>query len=163
MLRTLPSFLHRRAAAFTVLLTLALAQLASAQQTVAAPGVHPLSGRRFAQVMGYQGADWLDRDERVDEEQPDMALDAIRIAAGSTVADVGAGSGYMTARLARRVGAAGRVYAKTGSLSHVSALSGYIHRMNGSWVAFSILVNNYNVRAADIRGVMDRICNLIVE
>ena len=111
MLRTLPSFLHRRAAAFTVLLTLALAQLTSAQQTVAAPGVHPLSGRRFAQVMGYQGADWLDRDERVDEEQPDMALDAMRIAAGSTVADVGAGSGYMTARLARSVGAAGKVYA----------------------------------------------------
>jgi D-alanyl-D-alanine carboxypeptidase/D-alanyl-D-alanine-endopeptidase (penicillin-binding protein 4) len=59
--------------------------------------------------------------------------------------------------------AAGRVHAKTGSLSHVSALSGYIHRMNGSWVAFSILVNNYNARTADVRGVMDRICNLIVE
>jgi serine-type D-Ala-D-Ala carboxypeptidase/endopeptidase (penicillin-binding protein 4) len=57
--------------------------------------------------------------------------------------------------------AAGRVYAKTGSLSHVSALSGYIHRANGRWVAFSILVNNYNVPAAEVRSVMDRICNLI--
>ncbi len=59
--------------------------------------------------------------------------------------------------------AAGRVYAKTGSLSHVSALSGYIRRNNGDWVAFSILVNNYNARTPEIRGVMDRICNLIVE
>ena len=42
--------------------------------------------------------------------------------------------------------AAGRVYAKTGSLSHVSALSGYIRRNDGDWVAFSILVNNYNSR-----------------
>ena len=59
--------------------------------------------------------------------------------------------------------AVGRVFAKTGSLSHVSALSGYIHRNNGTWVAFSILVNNYNARTPEVRGVMDRICNLIVE
>ena len=59
--------------------------------------------------------------------------------------------------------AAGRVYAKTGSLSHVSALSGYIRRNDGNWVAFSILVNNYNSRTPEVRGVMDRICNLILE
>ena len=59
--------------------------------------------------------------------------------------------------------ASGRVHAKTGSLSHVSALSGYVQRVNGDWIAFSILVNNYNSRTADVRGVMDRICNLILE
>ena len=74
-------------------------------------GVHPISGRRFAGVMGFQGADWLDRLEREAEEEPERALDEIRVAAGSTVADVGAGSGYMTLRLAARVGPTGRVYA----------------------------------------------------
>jgi D-alanyl-D-alanine carboxypeptidase/D-alanyl-D-alanine-endopeptidase (penicillin-binding protein 4) len=55
------------------------------------------------------------------------------------------------------------VHAKTGTLAHVSALAGYIERPDGAWVAFSILVNNYNGRAADVRGVMDRICTLIME
>jgi SAM-dependent methyltransferase len=80
-------------------------------QTVATPGVHPISGRRFANVMGWQGADWLERSEREAEEEPDKALDALGSLTGSTVADVGAGSGYFTVRLAARVGPKGRVYA----------------------------------------------------
>jgi D-alanyl-D-alanine carboxypeptidase/D-alanyl-D-alanine-endopeptidase (penicillin-binding protein 4) len=59
--------------------------------------------------------------------------------------------------------AAGRVYAKTGSLSHVAALSGYLRRNDGAWVAFSILVNNFNAPTAEVRGVIDRICTLISE
>ena len=80
-------------------------------QVVATPGVHPISGRRFASVMGWQGAEWLERSERVSEEEPDRALDALGSLSGLTVADVGAGSGYFTVRLAARVGAKGRVYA----------------------------------------------------
>ncbi len=80
-------------------------------QTVAAPGVHPISGRRFANVMGWQGAEWLERSERETEEEPDKALDALGTLTGLTVADVGAGSGYFTVRLASRVGSKGRVYA----------------------------------------------------
>lgn len=83
------------------------AQLGALQQT----GVHPISGRRYAAVMGYQGADWLDRDERLTEEEPDVALRQLAIARGAVVADVGAGSGYMTVRLSKIVGPAGKVYA----------------------------------------------------
>jgi precorrin-6B methylase 2 len=75
------------------------------------PGTHPISGRPFAPVMGYQGAEWLERSERIAEEEPDVALNVLQIPKGASVADIGAGSGYMTVRLARRVGAEGRVYA----------------------------------------------------
>jgi SAM-dependent methyltransferase len=92
-----------------VVIALAVACHIAAQAQ--APGTHPISGRRFAPVMGYQGADWLERAERVEEEQPDIALDILRIQKGASVADIGAGSGYMTMRLARRVGPEGRVYA----------------------------------------------------
>ncbi|HEX7138544.1 MAG TPA: class I SAM-dependent methyltransferase [Vicinamibacterales bacterium] len=76
-----------------------------------APPVHPVSGRRIAPVMGWQGADWLERDKRVDEEAPDDAIRLLQIPSGATVADIGAGSGYMTVRLAAQVGPSGRVYA----------------------------------------------------
>jgi ubiquinone/menaquinone biosynthesis C-methylase UbiE len=76
-----------------------------------AQGVHPITGRKYAGVMGVTGADWLIRPEREQEEQPDMALDAIGIGDGSTVADIGAGAGYMTWRMAERVGPRGKVYA----------------------------------------------------
>jgi tRNA A58 N-methylase Trm61 len=74
-------------------------------------GVHPISGRRFAPVMGWQGADWLERHEREQEEDPDMAISALKIAKGASVADIGAGSGYMTMKLSVRVGPEGKVYA----------------------------------------------------
>jgi ubiquinone/menaquinone biosynthesis C-methylase UbiE len=99
-----------RFAAVCTLIALAGSLLAAAQQA-ASPGVHPISGRRYAQTMSYLGADWLDRAERVEEEEPDIALDALKLAPGSTVADVGAGSGYMTVRMAQRVGPTGKVYA----------------------------------------------------
>lgn len=76
-----------------------------------AQDVHPVTKREIAPVMGVGGADWLTRSERVREEAPDRALDAIGIARGSTVADIGAGVGYFTWRLAERVGPDGKVYA----------------------------------------------------
>lgn len=91
-------------------LVLVASAIAAAQQIVS-PGVHPISGRRYALTMSYLGADWLDRSERVQEEEPDAALDAITLAPGSVVADVGAGSGYMTVKMAKRVGPTGKVYA----------------------------------------------------
>jgi ubiquinone/menaquinone biosynthesis C-methylase UbiE len=71
---------------------------------------HPITHRRIAGVMSAAGADWLTRPERESDEHPDEALDAIGIQRGSTVADVGAGVGYFTWRMAERVGAKGVVY-----------------------------------------------------
>jgi len=85
--------------------------LLTAAVAAQSPGVHPISGRRFAPVMGYQGAGWLERAERDDEEAPDVALSVLKIARGAAVADIGAGSGYITERLAARVGPAGKVFA----------------------------------------------------
>ncbi|MBI3473390.1 MAG: class I SAM-dependent methyltransferase [Candidatus Solibacter usitatus] len=76
-----------------------------------AQSVHPITGRQIAGVMGMGGADWLVRVEREMEEEPDKALDAIGVSKGSVAADVGAGVGYFTWRLAQRVGPMGRVYA----------------------------------------------------
>ena len=81
------------------------------QAIVAEPGVHPISGRQIATVMSHSGADWLDRPEREREEEPDRAVEALDLRPGAVVADFGAGSGYFTVRLARRVGPAGRVFA----------------------------------------------------
>jgi len=74
-------------------------------------GVHPLSGRRYAQTMGVEGADWLDRAERDLEEDPDRAVDVLKLPKGAIIADIGAGSGYMTEKMSKKVGPAGRVYA----------------------------------------------------
>jgi len=85
--------------------------IACAAAQVVPPGVHPITGRKYAAVMGFGGADWLVRPEREAEEHPDEALDAIGVAKGAVAADIGAGAGYFTWRLAARVGPAGKVYA----------------------------------------------------
>lgn len=68
-------------------------------------------GRPIADVMSYLGAQWLFRAERVIEEQPEKMLDSLEIQPGMVVADVGAGAGYNTLRIAKRVGPKGTVLA----------------------------------------------------
>jgi ubiquinone/menaquinone biosynthesis C-methylase UbiE len=97
-----------RVAACAVALAAVVAAGRSAAQQ---PGVHPVSGRVFALPMGVQGAPWLERREREEEENPDLAMRLIRVQRGQTVADLGAGSGYYTRRLAKAVGETGKVYA----------------------------------------------------
>jgi ubiquinone/menaquinone biosynthesis C-methylase UbiE len=84
----------------------ALAQSTTAQAT------HPLTGRQIAPVMGASGSGWLDRPERGEEEAPDKAIELLNLHAGMTVADVGAGTGYMTLRMARIIGPTGKAYAE---------------------------------------------------
>jgi SAM-dependent methyltransferase len=68
-------------------------------------------GREISHVMGHEGTGWLERPERDSEERPDTVLRLLNLKPGDTVADIGAGSGYFTRRLARAVGAGGRVFA----------------------------------------------------
>jgi len=68
------------------------------------------AGREIAQVMGHQGADWLERPERQEEERPDLLLQSLPLHPGDAVADIGAGTGYMSWRMAKIVGGKGRVY-----------------------------------------------------
>jgi precorrin-6B methylase 2 len=68
-------------------------------------------GREIAHVMGHEGADWLERPEREEEERPALVVDALKLRPGDVVADIGAGSGYFTWRLAKAVGTQGKVFA----------------------------------------------------
>ncbi len=68
-------------------------------------------GREIAYVMGHRAADWLERPERTQEERPDLLLQALKIKSGDAVADIGAGTGFYTRRLAKLVGDKGTVYA----------------------------------------------------
>jgi SAM-dependent methyltransferase len=88
----------------------ALATALATSIIVAQTGRHPVTGRPFAPTMSVEGASWLERREREREEDPDLGLRLLKVAKGSTVGDVGAGSGYMTLRLARLVGPEGKVY-----------------------------------------------------
>jgi ubiquinone/menaquinone biosynthesis C-methylase UbiE len=68
-------------------------------------------GREISLVMGHQGAGWLERPEREKEENPSKLLKMLEIKPGMVIADIGAGSGYYSFRLAKQVGAKGKVLA----------------------------------------------------
>jgi SAM-dependent methyltransferase len=61
--------------------------------------------------MGHQGASWLERPTRESEERTDLLLDALALKPGEIVADIGAGTGYFSWRMAQRVGEKGKIYA----------------------------------------------------
>jgi len=67
--------------------------------------------REISQVMGWQGAAWLEREEREREERTDLLLTELALKPGMDVADVGAGTGYITRRMAERIGPQGTAYA----------------------------------------------------
>jgi len=68
-------------------------------------------GREIAHVMGHQAADWLERPTRDEEEKTELLVDALGVKAGDVVADIGAGTGYFSRRLSKKVGATGSILA----------------------------------------------------
>lgn len=80
-------------------------------QTADPDGIGKLyKGREIAHVMGAAGADWLERNNRNEEENTDSAIAKLPLQPNSVVADIGAGTGYYTFRMAKKV-PAGKVYA----------------------------------------------------
>jgi ubiquinone/menaquinone biosynthesis C-methylase UbiE len=67
--------------------------------------------REIAKVMGHLGAEWLERPEREKEEHPRKLMEALKLKKGEVVADIGAGTGYFTFRIADIVGPKGKVLA----------------------------------------------------
>jgi ubiquinone/menaquinone biosynthesis C-methylase UbiE len=137
------------------------ATVVAAFLTAQASGVHPVSGRLIAPVMGWQAADWLERADRIEEEAPDDAIRVLQIPKGAAVADIGAGSGYMTVRLAAQVGPEGRVYAndvqpqmiellrrrlESGRILNVTLVQGTIDdpRLPASSVDLELMVDVYH-------------------
>ena len=79
-------------------------------------------GRDIAGVMGWQGAAWLEREERDREERTDLLMEALQLAPGMVVADIGAGTGYLARRMAPAVEPGGKVLAVDVQLEMVAML-----------------------------------------
>src|SRR5690606_34697111 len=67
-------------------------------------------GGEIAQLMSFHGIDWLERSSRPEEENTALAISNLPVSDNSVVADLGAGSGYYTFRIAEKV-PKGKVYA----------------------------------------------------
>lgn len=68
-------------------------------------------GREIAHVMGHQAADWLERPEREGEEKTTLLIESLKFKPGEHVADIGAGTGYLTRRVAPKILPRGKVFA----------------------------------------------------
>jgi predicted methyltransferase len=108
---------------FRILAITLLVACAARQPEPVAP-----SYRAPAPVMSTAGVNWLERDEREEEERPDLVIKAMELQPGDVVADVGAGSGYFTRRLARAIGPDGRVYANEVQPEMLEILRGNMSR-----------------------------------
>lgn len=68
-------------------------------------------GREIAGVMGHQAADWLERPQREDEERTDLLVESLKFREGEVVADIGCGSGFISRKIAAKIGGTGVLHA----------------------------------------------------
>jgi SAM-dependent methyltransferase len=97
-----------------------------ARGEVSADGTPTYEGRPIAPTCSHLGAGWLERPDREEREQPERVLDALKLGPRDIVADVGAGTGYFTVRLARRVA---RVHATDVQPEMLEILAGRVAKL----------------------------------
>jgi predicted methyltransferase len=76
------------------------------------PGAAEAPKRVPANVMPWEKAEWLEREGRPETEKPELVIAAMDLKPGMTVAEIGAGTGFFSRRIARAVGPKGKVYAE---------------------------------------------------
>jgi SAM-dependent methyltransferase len=110
--------MFKLATSFVYLLILLQANIAFAENNHYQPSAQTVDGtgkvfmgREIAHVMGYQGASWLERESREKEERTDVLIQLLQLKKGLAIADIGAGTGYLSRRMSEKVGANGVVYA----------------------------------------------------
>lgn len=116
----------------TASLTHADARIPSERYTRVAAGADGIGkrymGRDIAGVMGWQGAAWLEREERQREERTDLLVAALQLKPGMVVADIGAGTGYLARRMATAVMPGGKVLAVDVQPEMVSLLQSMVRQ-----------------------------------
>ncbi len=88
-------------------------------------------GREIALVMGASNAEWLDRDSRQAEENTKLTIDKIKVPPDGVIADIGAGTGYYTFKLAPKV-PKGKVYAVEIQDEMIAALDDRKKKLNNT-------------------------------
>ncbi len=118
---------------------LTLAQQTKEQRYTSIPASADGIGKRYMDreisgVMGWQGAAWLERDEREREERTDLLLEALALKPGMVIADIGAGTGYLSRRMAPLVIPGGKIIALDLQPEMVNYLQAGIKRLGLSQI-----------------------------
>jgi len=115
-------------------------------------------GREISQVMGWQAAGWLEREEREKEERTSVLIEELGLRAGMVVADVGAGSGYLSRRMAPLVAPGGRILAvdiQPEMLSMLAKLAADPRYSNIAPVQGAVADTNLPVQSVDLAIMVD--------
>lgn len=109
-------------------MALALKSVLSVALLVATTSVSWSQGPSHGRLFPPSDLGLLEAPDRDLWQRPDQVMDAMGIADASIVADIGAGSGWFTIRLARRVGPQGLVYAEDVQLEMITAITRRVQR-----------------------------------